>query len=226
LYHGKYLVTKVEKLSSRRITNIKQGTMKAITREIQQQMTPDDALARLKEGNLRFVEGKMLQRNLPQQVQETSGDQFPFAAVLGCIDSRAPAEHIFDQGIGDIFSTRIAGNIVNDDILGSLEFACKVSGAKLVLVLGHTACGAVSAACKSVKLGNLTSLLAKIKPAVEEFSDPVLHIDKVAAHNVLHSVTQIRQRSRILAEMEAEDEIQIIGAMYDVANGKVEILQQ
>ena len=200
--------------------------MKAITREIQQQMTPNDALARLAEGNLRFVEGKMLRRDLSQQVQETSGDQFPFAAILGCIDSRAPAEHIFDQGIGDIFSTRIAGNIVNEDILGSLEFACKVAGAKLVLVLGHTACGAVSAACNSVKLGNLTSLLAKIKPAVEEFSDPVLHIDKVAAHNVQNSVAQIRQKSKILAEMEVKGKIIITGAMYDVANGKVEMLQQ
>lgn len=200
--------------------------MKAITREIQQQMTPDDALVRLKKGNIRFVEGKMLRRDLSQQVQETSGDQFPFAAILGCIDSRAPAEHIFDQGIGDIFSTRIAGNIVNDDILGSLEFACKVAGAKLVLVMGHTACGAVSAACNSVELGNLTALLAKIKPAVEEFSDPVGQIDKVAAHNVQHSVAQIRQKSRILAEMEAKQDIIITGAMYNVANGKVEFLEK
>lgn len=181
-------------------------------------------MKRLKEGNRRFVAGNMLQRNLSQQVQETSGDQFPFAAVLGCIDSRAPAEHIFDQGIGDIFSTRVAGNIVNTDVLGSLEYACKVAGAKLVLVLGHTACGAVYAACNHIELGHLTTLLEKIKPAVTAFSDPHLQTDRVAEHNVKHSVGQIRLQSPILAQMEDKGELMIRGAMYDVSTGEVTLL--
>jgi carbonic anhydrase len=198
--------------------------METITRELQQEMTPREALERLMEGNRRFREGKSVRRDHALQVQQTSTNQYPFAAVLGCIDSRAAAEHIFDQGIGDIFNARVGGNIVNDDILGSLEFACKVIGSKLIIVLGHTNCGAIISACDHVELGNITTLLSKIRPAVDAFEDASSNVDQVAAHNVQLSVAQLRQQSQVLAEMEDNGALLIVGAMYDVATGKVELL--
>ena len=187
-------------------------------------MSPQAALERLMDGNHRFVESKQEGQDYPLQVKETSGGQFPFAAVLGCIDSRAPAELVFDQGIGDIFNARVAGNIVNEDILGSLEYACKVAGSKLILVLGHTACGAVTAACNQVELGNITALLSKITPAVLAFDTEQYEVDEVAAENVKLNIERIKEESEILSEMESDGDIRIVGAMYDVATGKVALL--
>lgn len=195
-----------------------------MTKEIQEQMTPAQALTHLLDGNRRFVENKMEMPNLSVQVRATAAGQHPFAAVLGCIDSRAPAELIFDQGIGDIFNARVAGNIVNEDILGSLEYACKVAGSKLILVLGHTACGAVTAACNQVELGNITALLSKITPAVDSFGNARVEVDEVARQNVQMNIQRIKAESEILSEMELSGEIQIHGAMYDVATGKVTLL--
>ena len=155
--------------------------MTTMTRELQQEMTPVEALGRLLAGNERFVADQNKSKDLPEQVQDTASGQYPFAAILGCIDSRAAAELIFDQGIGDIFNARVAGNIINEDILGSLEYACKVVGSKLILVLGHTACGAVSSACKQVEMGNITAMLSKITPAVETFENASGMVDEVAA---------------------------------------------
>jgi carbonic anhydrase len=161
------------------------------------------------------------------QVEKTGGGQFPFAALLSCIDSRVPAELVFDQGIGDIFNVRVAGNIVNEDVLGSLEYSCKVAGSKLVLVLGHTRCGAVTSACKHVELGNITPLLDKIQPAVGSVVKGDLTpeiIEEVAVKNVENSIEQIRKDSPILKEMEDNGEIVIAGAIYDVVSGGVEFL--
>ena len=197
-------------------------------------MTPELALRELTEGNRRFRENKRLDRDLSVQVQATSGGQWPFAAVLGCIDSRASAELVFDAGIGDLFSIRIAGNFVNDDILGSLEFACQVAGSKLVVVLGHTHCGAVKGACDGVELGHLTGMLGKLRPAVDavpEPSDPAQRtsanpafVQSVAERNVRSTAAAIRERSDILRRLEEEGAIQIVGAMYDVESGAVEII--
>ena len=206
--------------------------MKTHTRESQSNITPEIALQLLKEGNLRFQNNKRENRNLMQQVSETSGGQFPFATILSCIDSRVSSELIFDQGIGDIFSARVAGNFVNEDILGSMEFACKLAGTKLVLVLGHTSCGAVKGACDHARLGNLTKLIQKIEPAVDAVTEPkdehlrnsnnLEFVDNVAAKNVTMTIDNIRKESPILSEMEKEGEIMIIGAMYDISNGSVD----
>jgi carbonic anhydrase len=200
--------------------------MRTQTKDIQDNLTPADSHRILAEGNSRFVQNVKAQRNLQDQVFETSQGQYPFAAILSCIDSRVPAELVFDQGIGDIFSVRVAGNIVNEDVLGSMEFACKVSGSKIVVVLGHSKCGAVTAACNGVELGNVTALLNKIKPSVEavrtgeeEMSDDDIEI--VAHHNVGESINRIRSESPILAEMEEQGEIEIVGALYNVSNGQV-----
>jgi carbonic anhydrase len=203
--------------------------MKTQTMETLSKMTPEKALSLLKAGNQRFVEGKNLERKLMDQMAETSQGQYPFAVVLGCIDSRVPPELVFDQGIGDIFSPRIAGNIVNEDILGSMEFACKVVGSKLILVLGHTSCGAVQGASDDVELGNLTGLVNKLKPAVEAVkisSDPTepVSIDEIAEKNVQMTVENIKQRSPLLKEMLDNKEIAIVGAMYDVSSGQVTFL--
>ncbi len=203
--------------------------MKTLTKEIQQNITPKSAYDILVEGNKRFAENLKAQRNLQEQVRETSQGQFPFAVILSCIDSRVPAELVFDQGIGDIFSVRVAGNIVNEDILGSMEYACKVAGSKIVVVMGHTKCGAVNAACNHVELGNITALLGKIKPVVDEFNadDNDMNddeIEEVAHLNVEFSINRIRKESEILAEMEKEGEIKIVGAMYNVATGLVEFI--
>jgi carbonic anhydrase len=203
----------------------------AVTQNKQTQAatTPQRALQMLKDGNTRFVQGKILQRNLMQQVKATGSGQFPFAAIVGCIDSRASNELIFDQGIGDIFSARIAGNFVNDDILGSLEFACAAAGARLILVLGHTECGAVKGACDDVVLGNLTQTLANIKPAVaavsgydsDRTSGNNAFVQAVTDKNVVLTVERIRERSPILRDMADKGQIGLAGAMYDVHNGKV-----
>ncbi|PLX12499.1 MAG: carbonic anhydrase [Marinilabiliales bacterium] len=202
--------------------------METLTKEIQDKITPQKALEILIEGNKRFVNKTTIDRDLNSQVEQTSGGQYPMAAVLGCIDSRVPSEHVFDLGIGDIFNARVAGNIINEDILGSLEYSCKVAGSKLILVLGHTACGAVTAACNNVELGNITALLSKIKPAVNEFSLEIKNgthnVDEVAAKNVQISIDNIRRESSILAEMEKNNEILIKGAMYDVGTGKVTLI--
>ena len=205
--------------------------MKAQTKETQAKMTPDSSLEALKNGNQRFVKQKLYNRDLIQQVTETSTGQFPFATVLSCIDSRVSSELIFDQGIGDIFSVRIAGNFVNEDILGSMEFACKLAGTKLILVLGHTACGAVKGACDHARLGNLTALINKIEPAVEAVIEPqdeslrnssnIDFVNTVAEKNVEMTIADIRSNSDVLAEMEQQGEIKIVGGMYDISTGLV-----
>ena len=205
--------------------------MKAHTKETQDLMTPSLALDALKDGNDRFLKGHQVTRNLNAQVDETSGGQYPFATVLHCIDSRVSAEHIFDQGIGDLFSIRIAGNFVNEDILGSMEFACKLAGTRVLVVLGHTACGAIKGACDHARLGNLTALINKLEPAVEAVDSPaeadlrnssnIDFVNAVAAKNVLMTIDNIRSQSPILKEMEADGAIQIVGGMYDIATGNV-----
>lgn len=200
--------------------------MKTLTKELQTSMTPQDALTVLKEGNARFVASKKADRNLTEQVLQTSTGQYPFGVVLSCIDSRVPTELIYDLGIGDIFNVKVAGNVVNDDILGSIEYGCKVAGSKLVVVLGHTKCGAVTAACGNVELGNITTLLSKITPAVDSFREgnEVVEgdtIEKVALENVKVSKQNILSNSPILKEMEANGEIEIVCASYDVATGVV-----
>ena len=203
----------------------------AQTKESQAQITPERAVALLKEGNARFLENKKADRDLLTQVSQTAGGQYPFATILSCIDSRVSAELIFDQGVGDIFSVRVAGNIVNEDLLGSMEFACKLAGTKVIVVLGHTSCGAVKGACDDAQMGNLTVLLSRIKPAVQAVSEPqdpkmrnsknLDFVDKVAKVNVNMTIEDIRRKSQVLQEMEKFGEIQIRGAMYDVQSGKV-----
>lgn len=204
--------------------------MRTQTQDIQDNLTPNDAHNILLEGNKRFAQNVKAQRNLQEQVFETSKGQYPFAVVLSCIDSRVPAELVFDQGIGDIFSVRVAGNIVNEDVLGSMEYACKVAGSKIVVVMGHSKCGAVTAACDHVELGNITALLSKIKPAVEmvnpensKFDEDM--IEKVGLRNVENSIREIKQQSSILVEMEKNGEIEIVGAIYDVTTGLIEFIE-
>ena len=205
--------------------------MKAHTRETQSTMTPEKSLRYLKEGNKRFQNNLKANRNLLEQVNDTSEGQFPFATILSCIDSIVSAELVFDQGLGDIFSVRIAGNFINEDILGSMEFACKLAGTKLIVVLGHTSCGAVKGACDDAKLGNLTSMLSKIKPAVNAVSEPkeaskrnsanLEFVDSVSEKNVLLSIERIKAESQVLAEMHEDGEIMIVGAMYNIQDGSV-----
>ncbi|NNC35383.1 MAG: carbonic anhydrase [Croceitalea sp.] len=208
--------------------------MKAHTKETQASMTPEKAIEFLKEGNERFQQNLKANRNLLQQVNETKNGQFPFATILSCIDSRVSAELVFDQGLGDIFSVRIAGNFVNQDILGSMEFACKLAGTKLIVVLGHTSCGAVKGACDHARLGNLTALINKIEPAVYAVKEPkdeklrnsqnAKFVDEVAKVNVEMALENIRSQSVILHEMEAQGDIAIVGAMYDISDGKVHFM--
>jgi len=207
--------------------------MRTLTKEIQEQISPAEALQILKSGNERFIQNLKVNRNLLEQVNITTNGQWPFAVVLSCIDSRTSAELIFDQGLGDIFSVRIAGNIVNDDILGSLEFACKIAGSKFILVLGHKKCGAIKGACDHVEMGHLTGLLSKIEPAIEEenttleerHSGNADFVENVARINVTRSVQEILNKSTILSEMVAEGKIGICGAMYDVTTGEVEFYE-
>ncbi len=203
--------------------------MKTLNKELQASITPRKALEILKEGNNRFVNNLKAHRNLLEQVNDTRDGQWPFATILSCIDSRTSAELIFDQGLGDIFSVRIAGNIVNTDILGSMEFACKVAGSKLVVVLGHSKCGAVKGACDHVEMGNLTELLSKIQPAVYQEKQTKVDrnasnstfVENVAEINVKRSVKNIIQRSFILEKMIENGEIGIIGAMHNIETGEV-----
>ena len=202
--------------------------METQTKERQNKLTPQEIKQLLIEGNKRFVEGKMMDRDLLVQVQQTSVGQFPHTIVLGCIDSRTTTEQIFDLGIGDVFNTRIAGNIVNEDVLGSLEFACKIAGSKMVLVMGHTNCGAVTSACRGIKLGNITNMLAKINPAIEKVKLKFEDINTpeamqmVGEENVRNSMKEIREKSPILHDLEKANRIKIIGGMYDVKTGKVD----
>jgi carbonic anhydrase len=203
--------------------------MRTLTKEMQAAITPSMALGLLKEGNNRFVNNLKVNRNLLQQANETSDGQHPFAVILSCIDSRTSAELIFDQGLGDIFSVRIAGNIINEDILGSMEFGCKVAGSKIIVVLGHTKCGAVKGACDHVEMGNLTALLNKIRPAVDDEKSTVENrnsqnpdfVENVAEINVKRTVKAVMERSTILREMIDKGQIGIIGGTHDISTGTV-----
>jgi carbonic anhydrase len=203
------------------------------TKVTQSAISPSAALQMLKEGNQRFIEKKMENRDLHTQVQGTTSGQFPFAVILGCIDSRVPVETVFDQGIGDVFTARVAGNFVNVDILGSIEYGCKVAGSKLVVVLGHTSCGAVKGACDDVKLGNVTALIEKLKPSVEAVETPEgtdrssankKFVNQVVYKNVELTIKNMKKNSPVLAEMQEDGEIDIVGAVYDINTGKVDFL--
>ncbi len=205
--------------------------MNALTKETQSNITPTTALEMLKEGNQRFLNKSIKTRDLNLQVEQTSTGQFPFACVLGCIDSRVPSELVFDQGIGDIFNVRIAGNFVNTDILGSMEFACKVAGSKIILVLGHTKCGAIKGACDHVKLGNLTAMLQNFDDVLDaseyagdRSSQNTEFVDLVTHKNIEMTIDKIRKNSPVLSEMEKNGEILIAGALYDVTDGSVKFL--
>jgi carbonic anhydrase len=203
--------------------------MRTHTKETQDSLTPELALEILREGNKRFTNNIKSHRNLLQQVNETSSGQFPFAAILSCIDSRTSAELIFDQGLGDIFSIRIAGNIINEDILGSMEFACKLAGSKLIVVLGHTKCGAIESACNNIVMGNITALINKIKPAIEKETKTTSErngnnkafIENVTKNNIFQTVKKIKEQSSILNEMEYAKQIKIIGALHNIETGQV-----
>jgi carbonic anhydrase len=203
--------------------------MKTLNKKMQEAITPAMAIEILKEGNKRFMNNLKANRNLLEQANETSDGQHPFAVILSCIDSRTSAELIFDQGLGDVFSVRIAGNILNEDILGSMEFACKIAGSKIIVVLGHSKCGAIKGACDHVEMGNLTALLSKIQPAVYEEKTEIENrsssnadfVEKVATINVKRTVTAIMERSPILKEMIQNGEIGIIGGIHNIANGEV-----
>ncbi len=200
--------------------------MKTLSQEDLNKITPKMALSLLKKGNIRFIDNLKKHQNLIEQVVATSTGQFPFGVILGCVDSRVPVELIFDEGIGDLFSVRIAGNIVNDDILASLEYACEVIGSKIILVLGHTDCGAIKAACDNVSIGNIPKLVQKIKPAINKVScDKKIEeqglMDLVAMENVNNSIEEIRKRSTILRTLEQKGKIDIVGAMYCVNTGVV-----
>jgi len=204
-----------------------------MTQELQQAKTPDKIIAVLKEGNSRFVKGDLTFTDYPKQIMQTSQGQYPAAVILSCLDSRVPVEKVFDLGIGDIFVARVAGNIVNTDMLASMEYGCRVVGSKLIVVLGHTECGAVKSAIDDVKLGNITELLAKIRPAVDSLSSfqgdktskNKVFVDKVTDENVLLTMNEIRMKSPILKEMEDKGEIDIIGGVYDIATGKVTFME-
>lgn len=203
--------------------------MRTLTKEMQAAITPAKALELLKEGNKRFVNNLKVNRDLLQQANETKDGQYPFATILSCIDSRTSAELIFDQGLGDIFSIRIAGNVINEDILGSMEFACKVAGSKIIVVLGHTKCGAVKGACDHVEMGHLTTLLTKIAPAVEmektitseRNSKNAQFVEKVAELNVRRTVKSILERSPILKELAESGQVGLIGGVHDITSGEV-----
>lgn len=206
--------------------------MRTLTKELQKNLTPHKAYEILVDGNRRFVSNLRYNRNLLQQVNETSTGQFPFAVILSCIDSRTSAELIFDQGLGDVFSVRIAGNVLNDDILGSMEFACNVAGSKLVVVLGHSKCGAVKGACAHVEMGHLTGLLEKIQPSVEKVTIEKQHlknealVEEVAYENVLFQMNEVLSRSSILRGLYKQGKIGIVGAMYSVETGEVDFIAE
>ena len=201
----------------------------ALTQEQRDKLTPDQVIALMKKGNERFRSGKMTDQDFLAQKRATASGQYPAAVILSCIDSRAPAEIIFDARLGDTFNARVAGNIADDDLLGSMEFACAVAGAKVVLVMGHTSCGAIKGAIDGAQLGHLTGLLDKIKPAVEatryegaRTSKNDAFVDEVAKTNVRQTVNAIRQRSEVLAGLEKEGKIKIVGSMYRLVGGSVD----
>jgi len=204
----------------------------ALTKEQRDRMTPGEILDELKRGNERFRSGKPTPHDYRDQKRSSAGGQFPVVAFLGCIDSRAPAEIIFDTGIGDGFNARVAGNVVNDDLTGSLEFACAVAGAKVIVLFGHTACGAIKGAIDDVEMGNLTGLLARVKPAITatasfagaKSSKNAAYVDAVARTNVLLGIETLRRRSPILADLEKKKALLVIGAMYDLTTGAVEFV--
>lgn len=205
--------------------------MKAHSQETQATISPERALQFLKEGNARFLKNLKQNQDLLHQVNRTKSGQYPFVTILSCIDSRVPVEFVFDQGLGDVFSVRVAGNVVSKDVLGSIEFGAKLAGAQLVIVLGHTGCGAVKGACDDVKLGNLSHLLNKIIPAVKAVSEPKnpeertsknsTFVNSVSSKNVEITLENMRKDSPVLAELEEKGEIKIVGAMYDIETGKV-----
>ena len=207
--------------------------MRTLTKELRDKLTPEEAIEVLRRGNERFVNNLKTHRNLLEQINETADEQYPFAAILSCMDSRTSAELIFDQGLGDIFSIRIAGNILNEDILGSLEFATKVAGSKIILVLGHTKCGAITSACNNVRMGNLTTLLNKLRPVIEneaetktqrDGSNP-LFVYNVTRINVLMTIEKIREQSPIISGLLKGGEIKLVGGIYDVDTGIVEFFE-
>jgi len=209
-------------------------SLSALTKEKQAEITPEAGVKALIEGNRRFLDQAPTERNLVEQVSQTSNGQYPFACVLSCIDSRIPTEIIFDQGIGDLFNARVAGNFVNDDILGSMEFACKLAGAKVIMVLGHTSCGGVKGACDNAELGLLTQMLGKIKPAVDAVKTPAgtdrssknkAFVNEVAEMNVRMNVEAISARSSVLKDMIENGEVIVVGAMYNVGSGKVTMVE-
>jgi carbonic anhydrase len=207
---------------------------KALTAEMQDALTPMDVIQLLKDGNQRFLNNEALERNFMEQVSQTAEGQYPMAAVLGCIDSRVPHEIVFDKGVGDIFSARVAGNFINTDILGSLEFATAVAGSKVIVVLGHSECGAVKGACDQVELGNLTSTLANIAPAIysvddvegERNSSNKAFVEAVAHQNVNITVQNIVNRSPVIRGLVGEGELIVIGAMHDVTSGEVTFFEE
>jgi len=203
-----------------------------LSKEQQDAMTPDMVIQAFKEGNERFINNDLTSRDHSEQIRKSTTGQFPKAIVLSCVDSRVPVEDVFDRGIGDIFVARVAGNFVNEDILGSMEFACKVSGSKLILVMGHEHCGAVKAAVDDVKLGNITAMLSKIRPAVETViydgdrtskNEEFVHM--ACESNIRNTIAEIRKSSPILNEMEKNGEIKIVGAVYDMDNGQVSFME-
>jgi carbonic anhydrase len=208
--------------------------MRTQTKDIQATLTPRQAFEILAEGNRRFISNLRLNRNLLQQVNETSEGQYPFAIVLSCIDSRTSAELIFDQGLGDIFSVRIAGNVLNEDILGSMEFACQLAGSKLIVVLGHTRCGAIKGACNHVELGHLTGLLGKVGPAIHDVESvagrrslaPDAFVEQVAVENTRHQLRAIVDRSPILQRLFQEGRIGLVGGVYSVESGEVTFFEE
>ena len=203
------------------------------TKESQEKITPEIALRYLKEGNQKFLNNLKINRNLLQQANQTSKAQFPFAKILSCIDSKISAELIFDQGLGDIFSIRIAGNIINEDILGSMEYACKIANSKLIVVLCHTKCGAIVSACNDFEMGHLTNLLNKVRPAIEEEKKTLLErngynfsfVNNVSANNIKLTIQQIRSRSELLYDLETRKKINIVGALYDIEKGVVKFYE-
>nr|WP_041758106.1 carbonic anhydrase family protein [Psychroflexus torquis] len=220
--------TNLEESNSEAKTQSEALVEKVLSKQEQDALTPDQVIKSLKEGNVRFTNNDLTKRDHSKQVRNSTLSQFPKAIVLSCVDSRVPVEDVFDRGIGDLFVARVAGNFVNEDILGSMEFACKVSGSKLILVMGHEHCGAIKAAIDDVKLGNITSMLGNIKPAVESIeyagertskNEEFVHM--VCESNVKNTIDQIRINSPILKEMEANGEIKIVGSVYDMDNGKV-----
>ena len=223
--------TKKQTETTSKSEEVKQVVNHVMTKEEQAKLTPEQVFQEFKDGNKRFQSGVTTIRDHSEQARKSAPGQFPKAIVLSCLDSRVPVEDVFDQGLGDIFVGRVAGNFVNEVVLGSMEFACKVAGAKLILVMGHQDCGAVKGAIDDVKLGNITAMLAKIKPSVkmsqdfegEKVSKNDEFVKHVSENNVKYAIQQIREKSPILKEMEDKGEIKIVGAIYSLADGKLEI---